>query len=122
MRRAPLISPHLCVGPPLPSSLLTTRTPPPTGSDKRYAEHEGEWVLDLVLDTIVGVTDAQEVDEQYESDASSCEFGEPDPYDQFRPLEIADFDVYDSDESWAAHREAVGLGHLNERIFPVLGP
>ena len=76
-----------------------------------------------MLETIVGVTDAQEVDEQYESDASSCEFGEPDPYDQFIPLELADWaDVYDSDESWAAHREAVGLGHLNERTFPVLGP
>ena len=73
-----------------------------------------------MLETIVGVTDAQEVDEQYESD-ESCEFGEPDPYDQFRPLEIADLDVYNSDESWAAHRNAGGLDILRARIFPVLG-
>ena len=34
------------------------------------------------------VLDDQHVDDQYDSDAS-CEFGDPDPYDQFVPCEVS---------------------------------
>ena len=62
--------------------LLPLISPHPSGSDLRCDHHQREWILDLILEDIVLVLDAQDVDDGYESDAS-CEFGAPDPYEEF---------------------------------------
>ena len=76
--------------PQVPPSALPLISPHPSGSDLRCDHHQREWILDLILEDIVLEVEAQHVDDEYDSD-ESCEFGDPDPYDEFiaDPFEVS---------------------------------
>ena len=87
--------------------LLPLISPHPSGSDLRCDHHQREWILDLILEDIVLEVEAQHVD-AYDSD-ESCEFGAPDPYDEF--IAHPDLSRYeDSAEDSATLHEAL-LAH-----------